>query len=145
MVSLPGHWCDLRKETASTRKTQKIYSVAAYSGGLLFNICMCAVLNFFSLRALGLKKKKSLCCLGAPPLTCSSLNPEVMNWHWRPPSLRYVIKSSHQLIRWRNMPSDYTQSSLSECPCPYVPTVTKAKVLPSPDIALQKVKLNKRA
>ena len=40
------------------------------------------------------------------------------------------------------MPSDYTQSSFSECPCPYVSSVTKAKVLPSPDIALRKVELN---
>lgn len=75
---------------------------------------LCALLNFFPLGALVLKKKKKrLCRLRAPPLTGSSHNPEVMNWHWRPPSLRYVIKSSHQLILWRNMPSDDTQSSLS--------------------------------
>ena len=40
------------------------------------------------------------------------------------------------------MPSDYTESSFSECPCPYVSSVTKAKALPSPDIALRKVVLN---
>lgn len=43
------------------------------------------------------------------------------------------------------MPSDCTQSSFSECPCPYVSSVTKAKVLPSPDIALRKVVLNEGA
>lgn len=43
------------------------------------------------------------------------------------------------------MPSDYTESSFSECPCPHVSPVTKTKVLPSDDFAAQKVALNEGA
>lgn len=41
------------------------------------------------------------------------------------------------------MPSDYTESSFSECPCPvWIVCDKKQKVLPSPDIAARKVVLN---
>lgn len=43
------------------------------------------------------------------------------------------------------MPFDYSESSFSLCPCPYVSPVTKAKVLPSADIAVWKVALNEGA
>lgn len=42
------------------------------------------------------------------------------------------------------MPHDCAARLFSECLCPHTSSVTKAKVLPSPDIAMWKVKFVKR-
>lgn len=42
------------------------------------------------------------------------------------------------------MPYDCAASLFSECLCSHISSVIKARVLPSPDIAMWKVKLDKR-